>query len=58
MPVPSTIHAPPISEVEFLVNAVSSPREDEKSFKERSKKFMSLLFDLERKDRSIAGIYE
>jgi len=58
MPMPSTIHAPPLSEVKFLLDAVTNPLEDQKSFKERSKKFMTLLFDLERKDRSVAGIHE
>ena len=58
MPIPSTIHAPPISEVKFLLNAVKSPLEDEKSFKKRSKRFMNLLFELERKDRLAAGIDE
>jgi phytoene synthase len=58
MPMPSTIHAPPISEVEFLLNAVKNPLEDEKSFKKRSKRFMTLLFELERKDRFSAGIHE
>ncbi len=58
MPIPSTIHAPPISEVSFLVNAVKRPPEDQKSFKERSRRFISLLFDLERRDRALAGMYK
>ena len=32
------------------------PKESKKSFKERSSKFINLLFDLEQKDRALAGI--
>ena len=58
MPIPSTIHAPPISEVNFLVDAVKRPQEDQRSFKERSRRFLALLYDLERKDRVVAGIFK
>ena len=53
MPVPSTLHAAPIPEVNFLVQAARKRIENERSFKERSKKFISLLFDLEKRDRAI-----
>ena len=56
MPVPSTIHAPAIPEVNFLVSSVKKPKESKKSFKDRSSKFINLLFDLEQKDRALAGI--
>ena len=56
MPVPSTIHASAIPEVNFLVSSVKQPKESKKSFKERSSKFINLLFDLEQKDRALAGI--
>ena len=56
MPVPSTIHASAIPEVNFLVSSVKQPKESKKSFKERSSKFINLIFDLEQKDRALAGI--
>ena len=40
----------------FLVSSVKQPKEIKKSFKERSSKFINLLFDLEQKDRALAGI--
>ena len=43
-------------EVNFLVNSVKTPKESKKSFKQRSGKFINLLFDLEQKDRALAGI--
>ena len=45
-----------IPEVNFLVNSVKTPKESKKSFKQRSSKFINLLFDLEQKDRALAGI--
>jgi phytoene synthase len=56
MPIPSTIHAAALPEVNFLVNSVKTPKESKKSFKQRSGKFINLLFDLEQKDRALAGI--
>ena len=56
MPIPSTIHAAALPEVNFLVNSVKTPKESKKSFKQRSSKFINLLFDLEQKDRALAGI--
>ena len=53
MPVPSTIHASAIPEVNFLVSSVKQPKESKKSFKERSSKFINLIFDLEQKDQKI-----
>ena len=40
----------------FLVNSVKKPKESKKSFKQRSGKFINLLFDLEQTDRALAGI--
>ena len=56
MPIPSTIHASALPEVNFLVNSVKKPKESKKSFKDRSSKFINLLFDLEQKDRALAGL--
>ena len=56
MPIPSTIHASALPEVNFLVNSVKKPKESKKSFKEKSSKFINLLFDLEQKDRALAGL--